>query len=56
MLADEHWGEVHVALVTVAGEVSPEAEVVNPANIATKFWALYEQERGSWAFEVRCGW
>lgn len=56
LLAAENEGVVHVALVTVGGQVSPEEEVNNPPNIATKFWDLYEQKRGSWDFEMKCGW
>ena len=56
LLAAENEGVVHVALVTVGGPVSAEEEVNNPPNIAGKFWELYEQERGSWEVEMRCGW
>lgn len=47
---------VHVALVTIGGHVSPEEEVNNPAHIATAFWKLYEQKKGDWQFEMKCGW
>ena len=56
VLAEENKDVVHVALVTVSGQVSMEEKVDNPPNIASKFWELYEQKRGSWEFEVRCGW
>lgn len=56
LLAAENKDVVHVALVTVGGQVTPEEEVNNPANIATKFWELYEQKKGSWEFEMKCGW
>ena len=56
LLAAENEGVVHVALVTVGGQVSAEEEVRNPPNIATKFWDLYAQEKGSWELEMRCGW
>ncbi|MCJ1391797.1 hypothetical protein MMC18_004664 [Xylographa bjoerkii] len=56
LLAADNSDVVHVALVTVGGQVTPEEEVNNPANIATKFWELYEQKKGSWAFEMKCGW
>ncbi|KAK3171762.1 hypothetical protein OEA41_003846 [Lepraria neglecta] len=55
LLTEENKNVVHVALVTVSGQVSPEEEVNNPANIATKFWELYEQEKWSWEFEMKCG-
>ena len=47
---------VHVALVTIGGKVSPEEEVRNPENIAAIFWELYQQKKGSWEFEMKCGW
>ena len=56
LLAEENKDVVHVALVTVSGQVTPEEEVNNPENIATKFWELYQQTKGSWEFEIRCGW
>lgn len=56
VLADQNKGVVHVALVAVGGQVSAEEEVNNPENIATKFWELYTQKRGSWKFEKKCGW
>ena len=56
LLAEENKDVVHVALVTVGGPVTPEEEVNNPANIATKFWELYEQKIGNWEFEMKCGW
>lgn len=31
-------------------------EFINPGNIANKFWELYQQERGSRQFEMKCGW
>lgn len=56
LLAEDNKGVVHVALVTVGGQVSPEEEVNNPKNIATKFWDLWEQKKGDWEFEMKCGW
>lgn len=56
LLAEENKDVVHVALVTVAGVVSMEEKVSNPPNIASKFWELYEQEKGNWEFEMKCGW
>jgi len=56
LLAEENKGVVHIALITISGQVSPEEEVNNPANIAAKFWQLYEQEKGSWELEMKCGW
>lgn len=56
LLVEENKNVVHVALVTVSGLVSPEEEMNNPTNIATKLWELYEQKKGSWEFEMKCGW
>ena len=56
MLAAQNEGVVHVALVTVGGQVTPEEKVNNPPNIATKFWELYVQEKGKWDLEMKCGW
>ncbi|KAL6713260.1 hypothetical protein ACLMJK_008725 [Lecanora helva] len=56
LLAEENKGVVHVALVTVGGVVSAEEEVNNPGNIAGKFWELYQQGKGKWEFEMKCGW
>lgn len=56
VLAGECRGVVHVALVTVGGPVSVEEEVNNPENVAGRFWELYGQEKGSWEFEMKCGW
>ena len=56
LLAADNEGAVHVALVTVGGQVTPEEKVNNPPNIAAKFWDLYEQKKGNWEFEMKCGW
>ncbi|KAG4028936.1 hypothetical protein MFRU_018g00460 [Monilinia fructicola] len=51
LLIEQAKDEVHVALVTIAGPVSAQEPVNNPQHIATKFWELWEQKRGSWATE-----
>ena len=56
LLADENKDVVHVALLTIGGQVTFDEEVNNPQNIATKFWELYEQKKGNWEFEKKCGW
>ena len=56
LLAGENKDLVLVALVIVGGQVTPEEKVNNPGNIATKFWELYEQKKGNWEFEMKCGW
>ncbi|KAG6034079.1 hypothetical protein E4U41_006692 [Claviceps citrina] len=43
---------VHVGLVTVAGEVSPQNKVLNPANIARKAYELFAQDKGHWTPET----
>ncbi|KAI6818801.1 hypothetical protein KC315_g8934 [Hortaea werneckii] len=44
--------DVHVALLSVGGVVSPEAKNLSPVNIAEKAWQLYQQKRGSWEREM----
>nr|OQO32633.1 hypothetical protein B0A51_00011 [Rachicladosporium sp. CCFEE 5018] len=44
--------EVHVGLITVGGQVSPEAKNLNPENIAEKTYEFYKQKRGQWGLEV----
>ena len=56
LLAENNKDIVHVAHITIGGQVTPEEPVNNPSNIATKFWELYEQKKGSWEFEKKCGW
>ena len=59
MLASENDGKVHVAMLTIGGAVSMQEEINNPANIAVKFWELWEQKKGvgkGWEFEKKCGW
>lgn len=56
LLAEDNKNVVHVALITIGGQVTPEEPINNPTNIATKFWYLYEQKRGQWTFEEKCGW
>ena len=44
--------EVHIALLSVGGVVSPEAKKLSPANIADEAWALYKQPKAKWEREV----
>ncbi|KAF2724725.1 NAD(P)-binding protein [Polychaeton citri CBS 116435] len=44
--------EVHVALVSVGGVVSPEKTNLSPENIAEQAYVLYKQRRGNWEREV----
>lgn len=56
VLAEENKDIVHVALLTVGGEVSVEEKDRNPENIAGLFWKLYLQKKGHWDLEMKCGW
>lgn len=44
--------DVHIALLSVGGVVSPEAPNLNPDNIAEKAYVLYMQKKGQWEREV----
>ena len=52
IILEENKGVVHVAQVIISGVVGDKEELNNPTNIASKFWELYEQKRGSWKFEI----
>ena len=56
LLAEKNKNIVHVALVTVGGVVSMQEKMNNPPDFASKLWKLYERKRGSWVFEMQCGW
>jgi NAD(P)-dependent dehydrogenase (short-subunit alcohol dehydrogenase family) len=47
-----HGKDVHIALVSVGGVVSPDAKNLSPENIAEQAYKLYKQPRGSWEREV----
>lgn len=44
--------DVHIALLSVGGVVSPEAPNLSPDNIAEKAYGLYMQKKGQWEREV----
>ena len=44
--------DIHIALINVAGIVSPEDKIFNPKAIAEKFWEVYSQDKGQWVSEV----
>ena len=44
--------DVHVALLSVGGVVSPEAKNLSPENIADKCWELYKQPKANWKREM----
>lgn len=44
--------EVHIALLSVGGVVSPDAKGLSPDSIADECWALYKQPRDKWEREV----
>ena len=43
--------DVHVALLSIGGIVSPDAENLNPKNIADRAWSLYSQKKDDWQRE-----
>jgi NAD(P)-dependent dehydrogenase (short-subunit alcohol dehydrogenase family) len=52
LLAEQAKDFVHVAMVTAWGPVALDEPVNNPGNIATRFWDLWEQEKGKWEFGI----
>ncbi|GIZ38075.1 hypothetical protein CKM354_000150100 [Cercospora kikuchii] len=50
-LHNKYGKDVHVALLSVGGVVSPKAKNLSPENIANKAWLLYKQPRGKWERE-----
>jgi len=44
--------EVHIALMSVGGVVSPDAKGLSPENIADRCWGLYQQPREKWEREI----
>lgn len=44
--------EVHVALVSVGGVVSPESKTLSPENIAEQTFQLYKQPKDKWTREI----
>ena len=44
--------DVHVALLSIGGVVSPEAKNLSPENIADRCWELYKQPKASWKREM----
>lgn len=43
--------DVHVALLSIGGAVSPDAKNLSPENIADRCWALYKQPKAKWERE-----
>lgn len=43
--------DVHVALLSIGGVVSPDAKNLSPANISDRAWSLYKQPKGKWERE-----
>jgi len=43
---------IHIALITVGGDVAPENKHLNPRNIADQTWELFDQEKDTWGWEV----
>lgn len=44
--------DVHIALLSVGGVVSPDAKGLSPENIADKCWELYKQPKENWQREM----
>ena len=44
--------DVHIALLSVGGVVSPDAKGLSPDSIADKCWELYKQPKASWEREM----
>ncbi|QIW99244.1 hypothetical protein AMS68_004762 [Peltaster fructicola] len=43
--------DVHIALLSIGGVVSPDAKNLSPENIADKAWELYKQPKKDWQRE-----
>lgn len=43
---------IHVAVISVGGQVSPQAKTLNPTTIAEKIWELYKQPQDQWFFDL----
>jgi len=44
--------EIHVATVTICGNISPDHEKYAPDAISENYWTLYQQERDAWEKEI----
>lgn len=49
---NQKYKDVHIALLSVGGVVSPDAKNLSPENIAQKCWELYKQPRDKWEREM----
>jgi len=43
---------IHIAVVSVGGQVSPQAKILSPKNIADRLWGLFEQEQSEWIWDL----
>ncbi|KAI5357576.1 Putative short-chain dehydrogenase/reductase SDR, NAD(P)-binding domain superfamily [Septoria linicola] len=50
-LHNKYGKDVHVALLSIGGVVSPDAKNLSPENIAAKAYALYKQKKDAWERE-----
>lgn len=48
----KYGSDIHVALLSIGGMVSPEANFLNLENIADKAWELYKQPKAKWEREM----
>ncbi|KAI4185566.1 MAG: hypothetical protein L6R41_004046 [Letrouitia leprolyta] len=55
-IAKEEGGKVHVALLTIGGQVSMEEKVNNPPVIAESLLKLWGQGKEQWVLEMKHGW
>lgn len=44
--------KIHIAMLHVGGVVSEEDPVLNPKNIAEKFWDIYQRDRKDWQLDT----
>lgn len=51
-LHNKYGQDVHVALLSVGGVVSPDSKNLSPENIAGKAWQLYKQPKDKWEREM----
>ncbi|KAK0942079.1 hypothetical protein LTR29_006324 [Friedmanniomyces endolithicus] len=45
-------GDVHIALLSIGGVVSPKKKNLSPENIADQCWELYKQPKAKWEREM----
>lgn len=43
---------IHIAVISVGGQVSPQAKTLNPKTIAERIWGLYTQSKTNWTWDL----